>query len=118
MIKLGRFSSEVKIIAVFFTVLLVLIVFSFILPGVQRFYIMVFLAFIGVPTLWHILREEESGDRGEIDMEPEKLTRLHRDDVSDYLQYSIDNPYLQSKLNRLEEKKKEYTSSNDEEKQN
>ena len=118
MIKLGRFSSEVKIVAVFFTVLLVLIVFSFILPGNQRFYIMVFLSFIGVPTLWHILREEESGDRGEIDMEPEKLTRLHRDDVSDYLQYSIDNPYVQRQMKRLEETKKEYTSSDEEEKKN
>ena len=96
--------------------LLVRIVFSFLLPGIQRFYIMVFLAFIGVPAFWYILREEESGDRGEIDMMPEDLTQLHRDDISHYLKY-VDSPYLQRRLKSLEEKKKDYSSSNDEEKQ-
>lgn len=117
MIKLGRFTLGEKIVGIIFTVLLVRIVFSFILLGVQRFFIMVFLAFLGVPVLWYILREEKSGDRGEIDMEPEKLTQLYRDDVSDYLQY-VDNPYLQRKLNKLEEDKEEYSCSDDEQKQN
>ena len=116
MIKLGRFTLGEKIVGIIFTVLLVRIVFSFLFPGIQRFFIMVFLAFLGVPTLWYILREEKSGDRGEIDMMPEDLTQLHRDDVSDYLQY-VDNPYLQRKFNKLEEDEKEYSSSDEKEKQ-
>ena len=89
MIKQERFSKTgVKIAAVIITVIIVGIVFSNYLPGIQRFYIMVFSAFIGVPTLWIVLREEKSGDRGEIDMFPEDITRLRLEEIHE----TIRNP--------------------------
>jgi hypothetical protein len=83
--------------------------------GMHRFLLMVFLIFVGVPYMWNVLRGEESTDRGEINMDPEKLTRIHRDDASEFV---YDNPYVQERLKRLKEEYRKDKGSNDEEEQN
>ena len=82
MIKEERFSKTGVIIsAAIIILMLVGIVFSNHSPGIQRFYIMVFLAFIGVPIFYRLWREEKSGDRGEIDIYAEDVTMLRYEEI-------------------------------------
>ena len=82
MIKEERFSKTGIILsAAIIIVMLVGIVFSNHSPGIQRFYIMVFLAFIGVPIFYRLWRGKKSGDRGEIDIYAEDVTRLRLEEI-------------------------------------
>lgn len=113
------FTVGEKTLAVIWVFTLVLSLFSPMIAGIYRFLIIVFLAMVGVPFMWYVLREEKSGDQGEIGIYPDTVTRIHPDDLDDYYRYqSVFTPDYDDYLMRLKEKhdkrKKQLSKEDDE----
>ena len=94
MIKQERFSiTGIKIAAIIVIGMLVGIVFFSAREGIIRFYIMAFLAFIGLPAMWIIIRGDKSGDRDGIypiksDDKEEPITEIGVFGTSRTMEYS------------------------------
>ncbi len=112
---LERFSTEEKVSAAIIVGGLVVVIISRSSQhygvSIVEFLGIAFLTFLGLPAIFYIIKEEKSTDQGEINMDPEKLTRMHRDDTKENV---YDNPYVQESIRRLEEEKEK--KSIDEEK--
>ncbi len=113
-----KFDVGEKLTALVVGVFCVSVVFSD-YYGILRFLLILFLALVGIPFLYLVIREEESADRGEINMHPDELTRMPYELVPDNIKNPVySHPDVVRMKKRLQEKRKEYASSEDEEKQN
>ncbi len=111
-----KYTVGEKLSATIWAAVLVVLVFSDFIVGIYRFLIMVFLAFVGIPYMWYVLREEESTDRDGLHRYPVKMTQDQRDLVSGpYRAGSYLHPDLNTFKKRLEEKKEKYSSSGENE---
>jgi hypothetical protein len=112
-----KYALWEKLASVILVLFLVSVVFSD-YNGIHRFLIMVFLAVVGVPLMYYIVREEESIDRGELNKYPEKLTRIQKDDLLDYYKYPVGfNPELDEEIMKLKEKQEKRNKPQEEERQ-
>lgn len=111
-----KYTVGEKLSATIWAAVLVILVFSDFIVGIYRFMIMVFLAFVGIPYMWYVIREEDYTDRDGLHRYPVKITQEQRDLVSEpYRAGSYLHPDLNTFKKQLEEKKEKYTSSSENE---
>lgn len=111
-----KFTVGEKLSATVWAAVLVILVFSDFIVGIYRFLIMVFLAFVGIPYMWYVLREEDYTDRDGLHRYPVNMTQEMRDLVSEpYRAGSYLHPDLNTFKKQLEEKKEKYKRSSENE---